>query len=165
MAAINYSSEFEENRSPYQVRCGGSLISERFVVTAGHCVNSRDLRPRNVLLGIVNLTDPQEIRTAVNVGIKVSKHYNLIPPQPHLHHFTTIHSYECFCDILHPPPFRRFIILSIIVSRKPTMILLSWNYNMKSNSVRMCIRFVYIPTTLIPPNRRRSMLLVGVSPI
>uniref|UniRef100_T1PLT8 Trypsin n=1 Tax=Musca domestica TaxID=7370 RepID=T1PLT8_MUSDO len=70
MAAIGYGRIGDDDQGPYDILCGGSLIDARFVLTAAHCVASRDRRPSIVRLGVVNFTNPEEMANAVEMRIK-----------------------------------------------------------------------------------------------
>ncbi|XP_061394240.1 serine protease Hayan-like [Musca vetustissima] len=69
MAAIDYSSK---NKRPgsVNIQCAGTLIDERFVLTAAHCVARRVMIPEFVYFGVANLTDPEEMEHSVKRKIK-----------------------------------------------------------------------------------------------
>ncbi|CAH0600819.1 unnamed protein product [Chrysodeixis includens] len=76
MALLGYGP----NVDSAQWICGGSLISEKFILTAGHCVSSPGLGPvRYVALGILKRSDPLELWQRYLVK-RIVRHPQYKPP-------------------------------------------------------------------------------------
>lgn len=74
MVAIAYN---KESPNATQFLCGGSLISEKFVISAVHCLNKRNLIPQFVRLGKTSL-DGDDNLIAIDVNIILD--YNKLHP-------------------------------------------------------------------------------------
>lgn len=146
MTAIGYSAELDESK--YSFDCGGSLISlvslipirlavyfylskfQNFVLTAGHCVNSRVREPKVVRFGRVSLQDYKEDETDPNeaqlILVKVSYLYSIRNMRLKIN-----------------PHSRKLSYIQNILRERSTMISLFWKWlqifsTKKSSSPHAC---------------------------
>ncbi|KAJ8705464.1 hypothetical protein PYW08_012510 [Mythimna loreyi] len=76
MALLGYGNDMKTA----QWLCGGSVISDKFILTAGHCISSPSVGPvKYIALGILKRTDPPELWQKHNVK-RIIPHPEYQPP-------------------------------------------------------------------------------------
>ncbi|XP_037937124.1 serine protease persephone-like [Teleopsis dalmanni] len=68
MVGIGYKANDEQNT--YDIRCGGTLIDAKFVLTTAYCITVSGKPPLIVRLGVINNTDVEEIKNGLEIPIK-----------------------------------------------------------------------------------------------
>lgn len=90
MAALGYPTD-DETQQNISYRCGASMISTDFLLTAAHCIPTND-RPTVAILGTNNLAPGNhgvlvglKVQLVVNLHFNRTARYNRCPPVPSFH--------------------------------------------------------------------------------
>ncbi|KAH8358610.1 hypothetical protein KR093_001251, partial [Drosophila rubida] len=141
MAALG----FQQNSEKIQYKCGGSLISENFVLSAAHCSDLDGLAPRWVRIGGLNLLIDEVTGTSQIIGIETITNFPNYRDTSYYNDISLLKLERKVKLTEFVRPIRLWVTEEI-----PTSIAFAMGYGSTSLSKAMTNRLTHLNVTIVP---------------
>ncbi|KAH8310919.1 hypothetical protein KR044_003473 [Drosophila immigrans] len=141
MAALG----FQQNSEKIQYKCGGSLISENFVLSAAHCTDVEGVAPKWVRIGGLNLMIDEVTGTSQIIGIQAITNFPNYKDTSYYHDIALLKLERKVKLTEFVRPIRLWVTEEI-----PTSIAFAMGYGSTSFSKTMTNRLTHLNVTIVP---------------
>ncbi|KAL7727373.1 hypothetical protein ACLKA6_003031 [Drosophila palustris] len=141
MAALG----FQQNSEKIEYKCGGSLISENFVLSAAHCTNDEGVAPTWVRIGGLNLMIDEVSGTSQIIAIKSISNFPNYRDDLYYHDIALLQLERNVMLTEFVRPIKLWVNEEI-----PTSIAFAMGYGSTSFSKTMTNRLTHLNVTIVP---------------
>ncbi|XP_034484683.1 serine protease snake [Drosophila innubila] len=141
MAALG----FQHNSEKIEYKCGGSLISENFVLSAAHCTNDEGVAPKWVRIGGLNLMIDEVSGTSQIIAIQSISNFPSYRDDMYYHDIALLKLERNVMLTEFVRPIRLWVNEEI-----PTSIAFAMGYGSTSFSKSMSNRLTHLNVTIVP---------------